>query len=784
MGLNVVVGMAGLLDLGYAAFFAIGAYTYAYGSVAVLGHSHFPFLPMLVVGAAVAAVFGIPLGAPTLRLRGDYLAIVTLGFGEIVPDRVPQRRHVTERHQRHRRHRPAGAADHRAISRRIDPWPYYVTDDGVIVTIVMILLYRLQDSPDRPGVDGDPRGRAAAAANGINTVTTKLLAFALGARRRASPACSTPRSSSSSARTSSVHRLVHVLAMVVLGGMGNIWGVAVGAFIVYMIQTVVLKQLNHVLRQLQSRCARIRAPADDRLHPVPVPAVRHRAGGDDAVAARGPVPEPAATARAASPTSRPEVGAGSSRRAPGMPDRRRAPTRTSGGRPAQSATGDRRGRDVLVAPTKRHQALRRPRRGQRRRLHDPGGLDRQPHRANGAGKTTFFNIIAGIYRPDRRADRVPRPPDDRPRPSDLAGALHLGRCRRSSSRSSPSRWRRSACFTAGVDARRHRRCGAARRVVPGRRRPARRGTSGARPVRHLPQRPSERHGRGGPRPDLPEHPAVPEHDRAGERPGRACTRGSRPTWLDALFSHAARPARGEVVARRGRSELLALVGLKGRATTLAKNLPVRRPAPAGDRARAGAASPKLLLLDEPTAGMNPQRDAGADGAHQPAAQRARPHGPAHRARHARRHGHQRPHHGPRPRREDRRGHARRGPQQPEGHRGLPRGSRRHDRDAAGAGATARPRATHPPARGRPHLLRPHPRAPGHRRWRSVAARSSRSSAPTAPARRRRSRRSAACSTRARAASTSTATTSRRRRPTSSSSWASGMPRKAAGSSRG
>ena len=84
MGLNVVIGLAGLLDLGYAAFFAIGSYVYAYSNSPFSGLD-LPFLPMLLVGAAVAAVFGIALGAPTLRLRGDYLAIMTLGFGEIVP---------------------------------------------------------------------------------------------------------------------------------------------------------------------------------------------------------------------------------------------------------------------------------------------------------------------------------------------------------------------------------------------------------------------------------------------------------------------------------------------------------------------------------------------------------------------------------------------------------------------------------------------------------------------------------------------------------------------------
>src|SRR3954462_8820970 len=83
LGLNIVVGFAGLLDLGYIAFYAVGAYTYA-----LLASPHFnlplPFWVILPIGAAVAALFGLLLGAPTLKLRGDYLAIVTLGFGEII----------------------------------------------------------------------------------------------------------------------------------------------------------------------------------------------------------------------------------------------------------------------------------------------------------------------------------------------------------------------------------------------------------------------------------------------------------------------------------------------------------------------------------------------------------------------------------------------------------------------------------------------------------------------------------------------------------------------------
>ena len=83
LGLNIVVGYAGLLDLGYIAFYAIGAYTYALLSSDQLG-IHLPFPLVLLIGAGLAGIAGILLGIPVLRLRGDYLAIVTLGFGEII----------------------------------------------------------------------------------------------------------------------------------------------------------------------------------------------------------------------------------------------------------------------------------------------------------------------------------------------------------------------------------------------------------------------------------------------------------------------------------------------------------------------------------------------------------------------------------------------------------------------------------------------------------------------------------------------------------------------------
>jgi ABC-type branched-subunit amino acid transport system permease subunit len=242
LGLNVVVGLSGLLDLGYAAFFAIGAYTYAFAASPFYNNSY-PFWPMLLVGAAIAALFGIMLGAPTLRLRGDYLAIVTLGFGEIVPITILNLSDYTDG--------PNGIGGINAPSiGGIDfpttgnPWPYYLTMLGLIV-ISMILIYRLLDSRLGRSWNAIREDELAASANGINTVSTKLLAFAFGASTAG--LAGVFLAAKLQTVTPNLFRFdvsFTVLAMVVLGGMGNVWGVAIGAFIVFMIQSVFLKQLN------------------------------------------------------------------------------------------------------------------------------------------------------------------------------------------------------------------------------------------------------------------------------------------------------------------------------------------------------------------------------------------------------------------------------------------------------------------------------------------------------------------------------------------------------------
>jgi ABC-type branched-subunit amino acid transport system permease subunit len=242
MGLNMVVGMAGLLDLGYAAFFAIGSYTFAFSASSFTGLD-FPFWPMLLVGAVVAAVFGVLLGAPTLRLRGDYLAIVTLGFGEIVPIVILNSSKYTEGPNGIGGISPPAIGDF-TFPTVGNPWPFYLTMIAII-TITMALIYRIQESRMGRAWAAIREDELAASANGVNTVTAKLFAFALGASLAGfAGVFSAAKLTLVSPNLFRFDVSFTVLAMVVLGGMGNTWGVAVGAFIVFLIQNVLLRQLN------------------------------------------------------------------------------------------------------------------------------------------------------------------------------------------------------------------------------------------------------------------------------------------------------------------------------------------------------------------------------------------------------------------------------------------------------------------------------------------------------------------------------------------------------------
>ncbi|MGA7913447.1 MAG: ABC transporter ATP-binding protein [Candidatus Dormiibacterota bacterium] len=284
IGLNVVVGFAGLLDLGYAAFFAIGAYTYALFASAQLDSSplhhsfHLPFWLMIFVGMFVAAAAGATLGFPTLRLRGDYLAIVTLGFGEIVPQlsyNLPQwTGGINSIVGIDQPSLPAwitgpwagansisiiqGAACRTlgssgfspCFSFGFDPIAYYVLVVILIIGAVILVgnLYRSRLGRAWMAIRED---EVAAAAMGINTVTTKLLAFAIGASFSGFAGAYYGSSIGLVSPDDFLFIVsITVLVMVVLGGMGSITGVIVGALVIYFVLNSVLPSLPSTVQSL------------------------------------------------------------------------------------------------------------------------------------------------------------------------------------------------------------------------------------------------------------------------------------------------------------------------------------------------------------------------------------------------------------------------------------------------------------------------------------------------------------------------------------------------------
>jgi len=256
IGLNVVVGFAGLLDLGYAAFFAIGSYTYAilasdHLAVTPFGHAvHLPFWIVLFVAMFVAAAAGVLLGAPTLRLRGDYLAIVTLGFGEIVPQvfsnggvwtgGVPGMSALDVPtlpfwFQGPWVDQPLGLTTETFRFTSSNLTAYYVLMVILIIGVV-ILVNNLQHSRLGRAWMAVRENESAAAACGVNTVSIKLLAFSIGAATSGfAGAFYGAKLSYVSSENFGFDVSVTVLAMVVLGGMGNIPGAMIGSIVLYFI---------------------------------------------------------------------------------------------------------------------------------------------------------------------------------------------------------------------------------------------------------------------------------------------------------------------------------------------------------------------------------------------------------------------------------------------------------------------------------------------------------------------------------------------------------------------
>ena len=280
LGLNIVVGFAGLLDLGYVAFYAIGAFVIGWfgsqqfpdinggkgihilvQSESAISHQpipgiHINFFLVIFIAAFFTAIWGMILGAPTLRLRGDYLAIVTLAFGEIVPrvfenstsgffgigsvDFSNGRQGITP------------------IDKINLPWTtetlkyplelkpvYYV---GLFMVLLVIFLnIRLRDSRLGRAWIAVREDEVASAAMGVNLVRTKLWAYAIGAALGGFAGAFLGTYNN----TVNVDQFefgfsVFILCMVIIGGMGNIWGVMLGAVVLSLMNRYLLKELNGI----------------------------------------------------------------------------------------------------------------------------------------------------------------------------------------------------------------------------------------------------------------------------------------------------------------------------------------------------------------------------------------------------------------------------------------------------------------------------------------------------------------------------------------------------------
>jgi branched-chain amino acid transport system permease protein len=262
LGLNIVVGFAGLLDLGYIAFYAVGAYVYA-----LLASPHFnlhwPWWAILPIGAAVACLFGVLLGAPTLKLRGDYLAIVTLGFGEIIRiflNNLSEPFNLTNG--------PKGITTIDSIKllgmdfgnttqvagfAMSGTIKYYYFLLAVLVVVIVVNL-RLQNSRIGRAWEAIREDELAARSMGINTRNMKLLAFAMGASfGGVAGGMFSAIQGFISPESFVLTQSVMVLSMVVLGGMGNIWGVVLGAVLLTFVPEILRYTVEPVQRWLFGR---------------------------------------------------------------------------------------------------------------------------------------------------------------------------------------------------------------------------------------------------------------------------------------------------------------------------------------------------------------------------------------------------------------------------------------------------------------------------------------------------------------------------------------------------
>jgi branched-chain amino acid transport system permease protein len=271
LGLNIVVGYAGLLDLGYVAFYAVGAYFYAILASPQFG-IHLPWWALLPTGAGIACLFGVLLGAPTLRLRGDYLAIVTLGFGEIIRiflNNLNAPVNVTNGPQGINMVDPVTIAGS-ALTKPMDLFGIQISGAHAhyylflaMTLLVIFIAFRLQSSRIGRAWAAIREDEVAAEAMGINTRNIKLLAFAMGATFGGlGGGLFAAFQGFVSPESFTLMESIMILCMVVLGGMGHIPGVILGALLLTMLPEL-LRYIGPLQQELIGRV--VVDPSDLRM---------------------------------------------------------------------------------------------------------------------------------------------------------------------------------------------------------------------------------------------------------------------------------------------------------------------------------------------------------------------------------------------------------------------------------------------------------------------------------------------------------------------------------------
>ncbi len=270
LGLNIVVGYAGLLDLGYVAFYAVGAYLFALLAsphlwqnfpaiaAALPGGLHTPWWVAIPLGALVAGGCGVLLGAPTLKLRGDYLAIVTLGFGEIIrvfltnldaPVNITNGPKGLSQIDSVKMFGIDFAQKHTVFGFEIASVTHYYYFFLALVLLSVLICYRLESSRIGRAWMAIREDEIAAKAMGINTRNLKLLAFGMGATfGGVSGVLFATFQGFVSPESFSLQESVMIVAMVVLGGIGHIPGVILGALLLAALPEV----LRYVAGPLQN----------------------------------------------------------------------------------------------------------------------------------------------------------------------------------------------------------------------------------------------------------------------------------------------------------------------------------------------------------------------------------------------------------------------------------------------------------------------------------------------------------------------------------------------------